>query len=146
MEYSQIDRTNCMEIILSEFPAFEAQWVVHLDSWPPIGHRPIALDIAEFAEFAIETIVSGVDAQIDRLAAITEVILLEGDSIVEYTFRRMFLEHIAHRATKGGFSIDLFTTKLRPLGLYHWQALDRHLTIDPSGIVRDESATADWGN
>ncbi|WP_309728528.1 hypothetical protein [Chamaesiphon sp. OTE_75_metabat_556] len=146
MEYSQIDRTNCMEIILSEFPAFEAQWVVHLDSWPPIGHRPIALDIAEFAEFAIETIVSGVDAQIDRLAAITEVILLEGDSIVEYTFRRMFLEHIAHRATKGGFSIDLFTTKLRPLGLYHWQSLDRHLTIDPSGIVRDESATADWGN
>ncbi len=137
MEYIQIDRTNCMEIILSEFPAFEAQWTEHLESWPAICQRPIALDIAEFAEFAIETISIGVEAQIDRLAALTEVILLAGDSIVEYTFRRMFLEHIAHRATKGGFAVDLFTTKLRPLGLYHWQALDRHLTIDPSGIVRD---------
>jgi hypothetical protein len=137
MEYSQIDRTNCMEIILAEFPDFEAQWAVHLESWPPDSQRPIALDITEFAEFAIETISTGVDAQIDRLAAMTEVILLAGDAIVEYSFRRMFLEHIAYRATKGGFAVDGFTTKLRPLGLYHWQALDRHLTIDPSGTVRD---------
>lgn len=137
MEYSQIDRTNCMEIILAEFPAFEAQWVVHLESWPLHSQRPIALDLAEFAEFAIETIANGFDDRIDRLAAITEVILLEGDAIVEYTFRRMFLEHIASRATKGGFSVTAFIAKLRPLGLYHWQALDRHLSIDPSGIVRD---------
>jgi hypothetical protein len=137
MEYSQIDRTNCMEIILAEFPDFQAQWAVHLESWPLASQRPFALDLAEFAEFAIDTIAAGVDVEIDRLAAITEFILLEGDSIVEYSFRRMFLEQIASSATKGGFSVAPFTSKLRPLGLYHWQALDRYLSIDPSGIVRD---------
>jgi hypothetical protein len=137
MEYSQIDRTNCMEIILAEFPDFEAQWAVHLESWPTHCPRPIALDVTEFAEFAIETIATGVDAQIDRLAAMTEVILLAGDALVEYTFRRIFLEHIAQHSSAGGFPLQQFTAKLRPLGLYHWQALDRYVSIDPSGIVRD---------
>jgi hypothetical protein len=137
MEYYQIDRIDCMEIILAEFPDFAARWAVHLESWPAWSQRPIALDMNEFAEFAIETISTGIDAQIDRLAAITEVILLEGDPIVEYTFRRMFLEHIAQHSSVGGFPIKQFTTKLRPLGLYHWQALDRYVTIEPSGIVLD---------
>ncbi|WP_310486533.1 hypothetical protein [Chamaesiphon sp. VAR_69_metabat_338] len=126
-----------MEIILADFPDFAARWAVHLESWPTQIQRPIALDITEFAEFAIETIATGIDAQIDRLAAFTEVILLEGDAIVEYTFRRMFLEHLAQHSCAGGFPIKQFTTKLRPLGLYHWQALDRYVSIDPSGIVRD---------
>jgi hypothetical protein len=135
-----------MEIILAEFPDFAARWAVHLESWPAQIQRPIALDMTEFAEFAIEIVATGIDTQIDRLAAITEVILLEGDSIVEYTFRRMFLEHIARYSSADGFPIKQFTTKLRPLGLYHWQALDRYVTIDPSGIVMDKSPTADWGN
>jgi hypothetical protein len=146
MEYCQIDRTNCMEIILAEFPDFAARWAVHLESWPAYSQRPIALDITEFAEFAIETISTGLDAQIDRLAAIAEVILLEGDPIVEYTFRRMFLEHIAQHSSLDEFPIQQFTTKLRPLGLYHWQAFDRYVSIDPSGVVRERLPTTDWGN
>jgi hypothetical protein len=135
-----------MEIILAEFPDFAARWAVHLESWPAYSQRPIALDITEFAEFAIETIATGLDAQIDRLAAIAEVILLEGDPIVEYTFRRMFLEHIAQYSSLDEFPIQQFTTKLRPLGLYHWQAFDRYVSIDPSGVVRERLPTTDWGN
>jgi hypothetical protein len=135
-----------MEIILAEFPDFAARWAVHLESWPAYSQRPIALDITEFAEFAIETISTGLDAQIDRLAAIAEVILLEGDPIVEYTFRRMFLEHIAQHSSLDEFPIQQFTTKLRPLGLYHWQAFDRYVSIDPSGVVRERLPTTDWGN
>ena len=51
----QIDRTNWMEIILQEFPAFRAQWEEHLESWSPTIARPIALDLAEFADLAIKT-------------------------------------------------------------------------------------------
>ena len=122
MDYIQIDRSNYIEIILQEFPAFQTQWNLHLESWNPLIDRPIALDIAEFADFAIDTICLGVDVEIDRLAAITELILVQGDSTIEYIFRRMFLEQIAHRSEKGGFSVDRFTSKLQPLGLYHWQS------------------------
>jgi hypothetical protein len=122
MDYLQIDRSNYIEIILQECPAFQTQWDLHLESWNPLIDRPIALDIAEFADFAIDTICLGVDVEIDRLAAITELILVRGDSTIEYIFRRMFLEQIAHRSEKGGFSVDRFTSKLQPSGLYHWQA------------------------
>jgi hypothetical protein len=135
MDYIQIDRTNCMEIILGQFPAFQAQWDLHLAAWTPAVSRPIALDIAEFADFAIDTICDGVDPEIDRLAALTELILLHGDSIIEYAFRSLFLEQIAHRSHRGGFPIDRFIGKLQPLGFYHWQALDRHVGIHPSGIA-----------
>jgi hypothetical protein len=137
MDYIQIDRTNCMEIILQQFPAFQTQWDLHLESWTPTIARPIALDIAEFADFTIETICGGVDVEIDRLAATIELILLRGDSLIEYAFRSMFLEQIAHRSQRGGFSIDRFISKLRPLGSYHWQALNLRVGIHHSGISID---------
>ncbi len=137
MDYRQIDRTNWMELILQEFPAFETQWDLHLESWSLPLERPIALDIAEFADFAIERICLGLDLELDHLAAITELILLQGDSVLSYAFRTMFLEQIAHRSIKGGFSVDRFTRKLQPLGYYHWQAMDRHWSIHPSGIAID---------
>jgi hypothetical protein len=137
MDYIQIDRTNCMEIMLQEFPAFRIQWDLHLESWTLSMERPIALDIAEFADFAIETICTGVDLEIEKLAAITELILLKGDSVLSYAFRTMFLEQIAHRSVKGGFSVDRFISKLQPLGYYHWQAMDRHWSIHPSGVAID---------
>jgi hypothetical protein len=125
MDYIQIDRSNYIEIILQEFPAFQAQWDLHLESWNPLIDRPIALDIAEFADFAIDTICLGVEVEIDRLAAITELILVRGDSTIEYIFRRMFLEQIAYLSEKGGFSVDRFTSKLQALGLYYWQASNK---------------------
>jgi hypothetical protein len=137
MDYLQIDRTNCMEIILHQFPDFQAQWDVHLESWIPTLERPIALDIAEFADFAVDTICLGVEVDIAKLAAITELMLLQGDDVINYAFRRMFLEQIAHRFTKNGSSVEPFIRKLQPLGFYHWQAMDRHLSISPSGATSD---------
>ncbi len=137
MDYIQIDRTNCMEIILQEFPAFQTQWDLHLASWHPMIDRPIALDIAEFADFAVDTICLDLDVEIDRLAAITELMLLQGNSVIEYAFRTMFLEQIAHHRSKGGVSavreasapLNRFINKLQPLGYYYWQAMDRNLGI-----------------
>ena len=126
MDYIQIDRTNCMEIILLEFPAFRTQWDEHLESWH-LPDRPIALDIAAFADFAVETICLGVDIEIDRLAEITELMLLQGDSVIEYAWKTMFLEQIALGINRRGFSVDRFTHKLQPLGFDRWQALDRHI-------------------
>jgi hypothetical protein len=134
MDYIQIDRTNWMEIILQEFPAFQTQWDLHVESWNPLIDRPIALDVAAFADFAIEIVCLGVDLELDRLATITELILLKGDSTIEYIFRKMFLEQIAHRSVKGGFSVERFTRKLQPLASYHWQAIDREWHIHPSGV------------
>lgn len=125
MNYSQIDRTNCVEIILQKFPAFRTQWDLHLESWNSLIDRPIALDIAEFADFAIDTISLGVDLEIDKIVEVTEQMLTQGDSVIKYAFRRMFLEQIAHRRNRGEFPIDRFTSKLQPLGYYHWQAMDR---------------------
>jgi hypothetical protein len=139
MDYIQIDRTNCMEIILQEFPAFRTQWELHLESWQPQIARPIALDIAEFADFAIETICEGTEIEIDRIAALTQLMLLQGDSVINYAFRTLFLEQIAHRSQRGGFPVDVFTRKLQPLGYYHWQAIDRRWGIHPSGISSDRS-------
>jgi hypothetical protein len=137
MNYIQIDRTNCLEIILQAFPAFQTQWELHLESWNSLIERPIALDVAEFADFAIEIICGGVDAEIDQLVNLTEQMLEQGDSIIRYTFRRMFLEQIAHRRNRGGFPIDRFTSKLQPLGYYHWQAMDQSWNIYPSGVAID---------
>jgi hypothetical protein len=137
MDYIQIDRTNCMEIILHQFPAFQAQWDLHLESWIPTLERPIALDIAEFADFAVDTICLGVDAEIDKLAAITELMLLQGDAVISYAVRRMFLEQIAHRFASSELSVAQFVGKLQPLGYYHWQAMDRNLSISPSGATFD---------
>jgi hypothetical protein len=134
MDYIQIDRTNCMELILQEFPAFCTLWEQHLAAWSLPIDRPIALDIAEFADFAIETIRLDVELEIEKLATVTELMLLQGDSIVEYAFRRMFLEQIAYRSTKQGFSVDRFVGKLQPLGYYQWQAMDRQWAIHPAGV------------
>jgi hypothetical protein len=132
MDYIQIDRTNCMEIILQEFPAFETQWALHLESWNPQIDRPIALDIAEFADFAIDTICLGVDADIEQLAAITQLMLLQSDSVINYAFRTMFLEQIAYRSNRSGFSVEVFISKLQPLGYYHWLEIDSRCSIHPS--------------
>jgi hypothetical protein len=135
MDYIQIDRTNCMEIILHQFPAFRTQWDLHLESWIPTLDRPIALDIAEFADFAVDTICLGVEVEIDKLAAIVELMLLQGDAVISYAFRRMFLEQIARRFNSSELSVDRFTSKLQPLGYYHWQAMDRNVSISPSGAT-----------
>lgn len=135
MDYIQIDRTNCMEIILEGIPAFQHQWEQHIAAWNLPIDRPIAIDIAEFADFAIDTIRLGEDLELDNITAILERILLEGDALVRYAFRTMFLEQIAHRSHKMGLSIDRFIDKLQPLSYYHWQALDRSLIISPSGAV-----------
>ncbi|WP_310482529.1 hypothetical protein [Chamaesiphon sp. VAR_48_metabat_403] len=138
MDYIQIDRTNCMEIILLEFPAFETQWALHLESWNPQIDRPIALDIAEFADFAIDTICLGLDADIEHLAAITQLMLLKGDAVINYAFRTMFLEQIAHRSSRSGFSVEAFITKLQPLGYYHWLEIDSRCSIYPAGVGSGE--------
>jgi hypothetical protein len=137
MDYSQIDRTNCLEIILQDFPAFRTQWDLYLESWNSLVERPIALDIAEFADFAIDTISLGVDLEINKLVATTELMLLQGDSVIQYAFRRMFLAQIAHRSNRGGFPVDRFTSKLQPVTYYYWQAMDRHLMISQSGVAID---------
>jgi hypothetical protein len=137
MDYIQIDRTNCMEIMLQEFPAFRTQWDLHLESWNSLIDRPIALDIAEFADFVVDIICNGDDREIDRIAATTELMLEQGDSVIEYAFRTLFLEQIAHRSNRGGFPASRFIRKLRPLGFYHWQAIDRRLSIHPLGVSID---------
>jgi hypothetical protein len=135
MDYIQIDRTNCMELILQEFPAFQPQWDLHLESWIPAIPRPIVLDIAEFGDFAIELIATAVEPEISKLTAMIERMLVQSDSVIEYAFRTMFLEQIARRSTKSGRSINLFISKLQPLGYYHWQAMDRHWNIPHSGAT-----------
>ena len=136
MDYIQIDRTNCMEIILQEFPAFRTQWDLHLASWSP-PDRPIALDIAEFGDFAVETIAAGIDPEIDRLAATIELMLRQGDSVINYAFRTMFLEQIAHRCQRRGLDLAVFTHKLQPLSHDRWQAIDRQWRIRLPGIAID---------
>ena len=136
MDYIQIDRTNCMEIILQEFPAFRTQWDLHLASWSP-PDRPIALDIAEFGDFAVETIAAGIDPEIDRLAATIELMLRQGDSVINYAFRTMFLEQIAHRCQRRGLDLAVFTRKLQPLSHDRWQAIDRQWRIRLPGIAID---------
>jgi hypothetical protein len=137
MDYIEIDRTNCMEIILQEFPAFRQQWEEHLESWSLPIDRPIALDIAEFADFAIEILRLDTELEIEKLTAVTERILLYGNSMIAYAYRTMFLEQIAHRSHKCGFSVDRFTRKLQPLGYYYWQSTDRRVSIQPSGVAID---------
>jgi hypothetical protein len=126
----QIDRTNCMELILREFPAFNDQWRGHLESWNPIIARPIALDIAEFAEFTLKTIETGNDAEIDRLAATIELMLVEGDPVIEYVFRTMFLEQIADRSHQAGFPIERFTSKFQSQTDCYWQAVNIRHNLD----------------
>jgi hypothetical protein len=128
----QIDRHNCMELILREFPAFSNQWNLHLESWNPVIDRPIALDIAEFADFAITTIQTGIDTEIDRLTGTIERMILEGDSTIEYAFRTMFLEQIANHSQRAEFPIDRFTSKLQAQTDYYWKAAKIRSSIDPS--------------
>jgi hypothetical protein len=128
----QIDRTNWMEIILQEFPAFRAQWEEHLESWNPIIARPIALDLAEFAALAIDLIWAGDEIEIARLTTVIELILVEGDPIVEYATRKMVLEKIANSSQIAGFPIERFTTKLQPQTADRWQTLTLDRTPDLS--------------
>jgi hypothetical protein len=120
----QIDRTNCMEIILHEFPAFRDRWDEHLESWNLPLDRPVALDVAEFSEFALELMRLGDDREIERLAIIIEQILADGDSIVNYTFRMMFLKQVASHSETDRSSVDRFIAKLQPVTAYYCRSLD----------------------
>lgn len=126
----QIDRTNWMELILREFPAFRDQWHLHLESWNPVIPRPIALDIAQFAEFTLKAIETGSDTELDRLAVTIELMLVEGDPVINYAFRTMFLEQIANRSHQAGFPIDRFTSKLQSQTDHYWRAANIRHSVD----------------
>jgi hypothetical protein len=128
----QIDRTNWAEIILQEFPAFRTQWEEHLDAWNPTIARPIALDLAEFAELAIELIWAGDECELDRLAILIELMFVAEDSLFTYTIRQMVLEKIASRSDVAGFPIERFTNKLQPYTATQWATLTRDRSIDLS--------------
>ena len=143
MNYTQIDRTNCMHIILCEFPDFRTQWDEHLDAWPPFLDRPVALDIEEFASFALELISIGIEAEIERLAATIEVMLVEGDSVISYAFRMMFLKSIANYSHRNGVSIDRFVTELKPMGSFYFQSLDTSWNQNIPVVIPDRDSSAD---
>ncbi len=136
----QIDRTNCMEIILQEFPAFRPRWDEHLKSWSPVIARPVALDIAEFSDFALELIQNGTNAEIERLSTTIERMLVEGDSIVNYTFRVLFLKKIANARKKNRIQIDRFIAKLQPISDYYCQSLDIFWGEDIPMVITDDEA------
>lgn len=128
----QIDRTNCVEIIIQEFPAFCAQWDSYLVSWNPLIERPLAVDLAEFADFALELIWAGDGSELDRLATTIELMLVEGDAVVKYAVRKILLEKLASSSTIAGFPIELFISKLQPQTAVRWQALAIERGIDLS--------------
>jgi hypothetical protein len=128
----QIDRTNWAEIILQEFPAFRPQWEEHLDAWNPLVARPIALDLAEFADLAIALIWAGDERELDRLVTVLELMFVAQDPIFTYTLRQMVLEKIASRSTIAGFPIERFTSKLQPHTVEQWQISTRDRSIDLS--------------
>ncbi len=140
-----INCTNCMELILQEFPAFQQSWDEHLASWSPLITRPIALDIAEFADFALELIQTGTNGELDRLATIIEQILGEGDAVVNYTFRMIFLKHIAKHSNKNGVPIDRLTSKLQPITLYYCRALDIFWGDNIPLVIPDKESATDDG-
>jgi hypothetical protein len=135
-----IDRINCMEIILQEFPAFRPRWDEHLESWSPVIDRPVALDIAEFSDFALELIQIGTNTELDRLSTTIERILIEGDSIVNYTFRMMFLKNLANRSETTGITVDRFIAKLQPTTTYYCKALDIFWGEDIPMVIPDNEA------
>ena len=137
MKYTQIDRTNCMQIILQEFPTFQDRWNSHLDSWTLPFDRPVALDVREFTEFAIELIRQSIDTEIDRLSEIIELMLVEGDSVINYTFRMMFLKNIAECRELDRVSIDRFIAKFQPATAYYCKALDIFLGDIPLVLPED---------
>ena len=128
----QIDRTNLMEIILQEFPAFRTQWGEHLESWNPTIVRPIALDLAEFADLVIQIVWAGDEIELDRLATVIELIFEAGDPIVTYALRKMVLEKIATSSHVSGFPLDRFTSKLQPQTAEQWQTLALDRIVDLS--------------
>jgi hypothetical protein len=128
----QIDRTNWAEIILSEFPAFRPQWAEHLDSWNPIITRPIALDLAEFADFAIDLIWAGDERELDRLATAIELMFAAEDPLFTYTICQTVLEKIDSRSDVAGFPIERFTNKFQPYTATQWQAVKLDRSIDLS--------------
>jgi hypothetical protein len=128
----QIDRTNWAEIILQQFPAFHTQWAEHLDGWNPLLTRPIALDLAEFADFAIDLIWAGDERELDRLATALELMIGAEDPVFTYTIRQMVLEKIASRSEVAGFPIERFTSRLQPHTLTQWETLTRDRSIDLS--------------
>jgi hypothetical protein len=132
MEYIEIDRSNCMEKIVAAIPMFRERWEAHSADWGLPFARPLALDIAEFTDFAIDTIRMGSDLELRAVVNIVEEMLQSTDPIVSYAFKTMFLEQIAHRSSKLHFRLDRFIAFLQPLSYYHWQALDRDLSIYPA--------------
>jgi hypothetical protein len=143
MKYMPIDRINCMEIILQEFPAFRPRWEEHVDSWSPVIDRPVALDIAEFSDFALELIQTGTEIELDRLASTIEQILIEGDSIVNYTFRMMFLKNLASQSETTGIPVDRFIAKLQPITIYYCKALDIFWGEDIPMVVPEAETAVD---
>ncbi len=107
----QIDRTNWIELVLQTFPAFSAQWTAHVDTWNPLLARPFALDLAEFADFAIDTIALGDDSELDRLAIVLESMLEAEDLVVNYSARKLLLAKLASSPQLTGKLSELFKSK-----------------------------------
>lgn len=119
----QIDRTNWIELVLQTFPAFSAQWTAHVDTWNPLLARPFALDLAEFADFAIDTIALGDDGELDRLAIVLESMLEAEDLVVNYSTRKQLLPRLASSTQLAGIPLERFRSKLLPQTAVCWQAV-----------------------
>lgn len=111
-------------MILQEFPAFLPQWNAHLAAWNPTLARPIAVDLAAFTDFAIDLVGTGDESELDRLAATIELMLVDGDPVVNYSVRQLLLAKLASNIQLAGLPIEQFVRRLRPQTAAYWQVVD----------------------
>jgi hypothetical protein len=87
-----ITNTQCMELILTRFPEFEATWSEHLKFWGD-DKAEIGNDVAAFAGYA-ESLIARKDPLVRPIFDYVEECLLHGDESVKIAFKTSFLENL----------------------------------------------------
>ena len=87
-----IDKEECMNLILCQFPEFEATWLEHKNFWGN-DEAGIGNDVAAFARYTEELILRK-DPQLPFIFNFVEECLLKGSEQVRIAFRTSFLENL----------------------------------------------------
>ena len=128
-----IEQDECMKLILSKVPEFEAAWRDHLNYWEG-EEAGLSNDVAEFSRFVVRNIATMEEAKKQEVFSLIEFLLTEGDEVVKTAVATCFLENLMNAMSANRLSHEDFVPFLRKKSRAHCKAWDEFTGVTTPGL------------
>jgi len=119
-----ITKKDVLPWLMEKAPGFEESWRKHLEWWGE-KERGDFNDIAEFAQYVVDSYASGKTSELPGVFASVEQVLEDGDASAKELAVIGVLEDIQTIASHQPFGANAFVRWLGPLSREAWTEIDK---------------------